>query len=153
PPFMDQGYEGEAKIIAAWEDKFKTPIMSVAQNHVRSLKALKAKSFVVATYFPDRLNSIFAKLFHAAGLEVRGMAGLDGTFNKVQEPSGEQVYAYVKRNFIKCKGADAIYLLGPGWRPLPFSQTLEQDLQVPVGHPVPARIWEFRKRLSVREPR
>ena len=153
PPFMVQGYEGERKIIAAWEDKFKIPIMSVAQNHIRALKALKAKSFVGATYFPDRLNGIFAKFFQDAGFEVRGMAGIDVPFNKVQELSGEQVYAHIKRNFLKSKGADAVYMLGSGWRTLPIIQILEQDLQVPVVHPVTARIWEFQKRLSVREPR
>jgi len=153
PPFMVQGYEGEGKIIAAWEDKFKIPIMSVAQNHIRALKALKTKSFVGATYFPDRLNGIFERFFQDAGFEVRGMAGIDVPFNKVQELSGEQVYAHIKRNFLKSKGADAVYMLGSGWRTLPIIQILEQDLQVPVVHPVTARIWEFQKRLSVREPR
>ena len=44
-------------------------------------------------------------------------------------------------------------MLGSGWRTLPIIQILEQDLQVPVVHPVTARIWEFQKRLHVREPR
>ena len=30
---------------------------------------------------------------------------------------------------------------------------LERDLGVPVVHPVPARVWEFQKRLRVHEPR
>jgi maleate cis-trans isomerase len=28
---------------------------------------------------------------------------------------------------------------------------LEQDLGVPVIHPVPARVWEFQKRLHINE--
>ena len=63
PPFMVLGRKGEAEIVTAWEKKYKTPIMSVAQNHVRALKALKAKSIVGATYFPPKLNAIFAKYF------------------------------------------------------------------------------------------
>jgi maleate isomerase len=153
PPFMVHGFKGEARIVDAWEKKFKTPIMSVAQNHVRALKALKAKSFVGATYFPDKLNAIFAQYFKDAGFKVRGMAGIDVPFNKVQELSGEQVYAHIKRNFLRSKGADAIYMLGSGWRTLDIIKLLEQDLQVPVVHPVPARIWEIQKRLCVREPR
>jgi maleate isomerase len=153
PPFMVHGFTGEAKIIAAWEKKYKTPIMSVAQNHVRALHVLKAKSFVGATYFPDKLNAIFAKFFEDAGFKVRGMAGIDVPFNKVQELSGEQIYAHIKRNFLKGKGADAIYMLGSGWRTLPIIETLEQDLGVPVVHPVTARVWEFQKRLHVHEPR
>ena len=81
------------------------------------------------------------------------MAGIDVPFNKVQELSGEQIYAHIKRNFLKAKGADAIYMLGSGWRTLDIIETLEQDLQVPVVHPVTARVWEFQKRLHVREPR
>jgi maleate cis-trans isomerase len=45
-----------------------------------------------------------------------------------------------------------IYMLGSGWRTLDIVQTLEQDLGVPVVHPVTARVWEFQKRLYVREP-
>jgi maleate isomerase len=52
PPFMVQGRKREAEIVRAWEKKYKTPIMSVAQNHVNALKALKAKSILGATYFP-----------------------------------------------------------------------------------------------------
>jgi maleate cis-trans isomerase len=44
-------------------------------------------------------------------------------------------------------------MLGSGWRTLEIIKTLEQDLQVPVVHPVTARVWEFQKRLNVREPR
>src|SRR5262249_57943123 len=120
--------KGEARIIADWEAKYKTPIMSVAQNHVRALKAVKAKSFVGATYFGDKLNAIFAQYFTDAGFEVRGMAGIDVPFNKVQGLSGEEIYAHIKKNFLKSKGADAIYMLAPGWRTLPIIDPLEPDL-------------------------
>jgi maleate cis-trans isomerase len=44
-------------------------------------------------------------------------------------------------------------MLGSGWRTLNIIALLEQDLQVPVVHPVTARVWEFQKRLHVHEPR
>jgi maleate isomerase len=153
PPFMVQGRKREAQIVKAWEKKYKTPIMTVAQNHVNALNALKAKSIVGATYFPPRLNAVFAKYFRDAGFTVRGMEGIDVPFDKVQELSSHQVYAHIKRNFLKAKGADAIYMLGSGWRTLDIIATLEQDLEVPVVHPVTARVWEIQKRLHVREPR
>jgi len=82
------------------------------------------------------------------------MEGIDVPFSKVQELSSQQVYAHIKRNFLKAKGRrPAIYMLGSGWRTLDIIQTLEQDLQVPVVHPVTARVWEMQKRLHVREPR
>jgi len=153
PPFMVQGRKREAEIVAAWEKKYKVPIMSVAQNHVNALKTLKAKSIVGATYFPPKLNAIFAKYFREAGFTVRDMAGIDVPFNEVQNLSSYRVYAHIKRHFLAVKGADAIYMLGSGWRTLDIIETLERDLQVPVVHPVTARVWEIQKRLHVREPR
>jgi maleate cis-trans isomerase len=153
PPFMVQGRKREAAIVKAWETKYKTPILTVAQNHVNALRTLKAKTIVGATYFPPRLNAIFARYFTDAGFTVRGMDGLDVPFDKVQELASHQVYAHIKKSFLKRKGADAIYMLGSGWRTLDIVALLEQDLGVPVVHPVTARVWEIQKRLSVREPR
>jgi maleate isomerase len=152
PPFMVQGRKRETALVKAWE-KYRVPIFTVAQNHVRALQALKARSIVGATYFPARLNAVFAKYMRDAGFQVRGMDGIDVPFDKVQELAAEQVYAHIKKSFLKHKGADAIYMLGSGWRTLNIIQTLEQDLQVPVVHPVTARVWEMQKRLHVREPR
>jgi maleate isomerase len=152
PPFMVQGLEGEKKIVGKWEKKYKTPIFTAPQNHVNALKAIKAKTIVGATYFSGKINDTFAKYFRDAGFTVKSMDGIDVPFNKVQELSGQEVYAHIKKSFLKHKGADAIYMLGSGWRTLDIIATLEQDLQVPVVHPVTARVWEFQKRLHVREP-
>jgi maleate cis-trans isomerase len=58
----------------------------------------------------------------------------------------------VKQAFLKHRKADAIYLLGSGWRVLDVIDALEQDLGVPVVHPIPARCWEIQLRLSIRQP-
>jgi maleate isomerase len=152
PPFMVQGRKAETRIVAAWEKKYQATIFTVAQNHVAALKALKARTIVGATYFPAKLNAIFARYFADAGFAVRGMDGIDVPFDKVQELASQQVYAHIKRSFLAHKGADAIYMLGSGWRTLDIIATLEQDLQVPVVHPVTARAWEIQKRLRVRQP-
>jgi maleate isomerase len=153
PPFMVQGRKREAEIVKRWEKKYKTPIMTVAQNHVNALNAFRAKSIVGATYFPPKLNAVFTKYFRDAGFTVRSMDGIDVPFDKVQELASQQVYAHIKKSFLKAKGADAIYMLGSGWRTLDIIETLEQDLGVPVVHPVTARVWEIQKRLHVRQPR
>ena len=38
------------------------------------------------------------------------------------------------------------------WRVLPVIDVLEQDLGIPVVHPVPARCWEIQKRLHINQP-
>src|SRR3954471_16381974 len=152
PPFMMLGYKGEAAQIKAWEKTYRLPIFTSGTNHVRALHALKAKRILGATYFTGAINDVFATYFREAGFDVLGMAGMDVAFDKVGELAAEQVYAHVKRAFLQARKADAIYLLGTGWRVMPIIETLEQDLGVPVVHPVPARCWEIQLRLSVRQP-
>jgi maleate isomerase len=153
PPFMVQGHNGEAKITGNWEKKYRVPVFTSGQNHIRALKAMKAKSFVGATYFPGKINDVFARYFEDAGFKVRAMDGMDVAFDKVQELSQHEIYAYIKKSFLRNKGADAIYMLGGGWRTLDIVEMLEQDLQVPVVHPTVTRVWEFQKRLYVRQPK
>ncbi len=153
PPFMLLGYDGEARLLDAWEKKYKVPIFTSGTNHVRALKALGVKRFVGATYFTGKINGLFANYFTEAGFDVLGMEGMSVTsFEDIGQMSSHDVYAHVKRSFLKHRDAQAIYLLGSGWRVLPVIDTLEQDLGVPVIHPVPARCWEIQRRLSVRQP-
>src|SRR6202045_1824520 len=141
PPFMLLGHKGEAELLKKWERKHKVPMFTSGSNHVRALKALGVKRFVGATYFTGAINDVFAKYFVEAG------------FEEIGQLSSHEVYAHVKRAFLKHrKGAQAIYLLGSGWRVLPVIDMLEQDLGVPVIHPVPARCWEIQHRLSIRQP-
>ncbi len=151
PPFMVHGRQGEKKIIDEWEQRYGIPMFTSGQNHVNALNAIGAKSIVGATYFPEKTNNIFTQYFKDAGFNVKAMAGVDVAFNKVQELSGEVVYAHIKKAFLAARGADAIYMLGSGWRTLHIIDMLEQDLGVPVIHPVPARVWEFQKRLHINE--
>jgi maleate isomerase len=152
PPFMLLGYQGEADVLKKWEKQYKVPFFTSGSNHVRALRALKAKRIVGATYFTGPINDLFGKYFVEAGFDVLGMEGLEVGFEDVGQLSPEQVYAHVKRAFLKHRKADAIYLLGTGWRVLPVIDLLERDLGVPVVHPVPARCWEIQQRLSVRQP-
>jgi maleate isomerase len=129
------------------------PIFTSGQNQITALKALGAKSIVGATYFQGDLNKTFAKYFEDAGIEVKAMEGIEVPFDKAQELSGEMVYAFIKKLFLRVGGADAIYMLGSGWRTLHVIHLLEQDLETPVVHPQPARVWEMMRRLHIREPK
>ena len=150
PPFMVLGRTPETKLIAGWQRKYRTPIFTVPQNHVAALRALGAKRIVGATYFPAGLNTIFAEYLHESGFDVLAMDGIDVPFQKVQELPERRIYAHIKRSFRQHPGADAIYMLGSGWRTLNIIAKLERDLRVPVVHPVTARAWEILKRLRVR---
>ena len=96
---------------------------------------------------------MFAKYFVEAGFDVLGMEGMSVPFEQIGQLSSHEVYAHVKRAYLKHRNsAQAIYLLGSGWRVLPVIDMLEQDLGVPVIHPVPARCWEIQLRLTIRQP-
>ena len=151
PPFMFQGVKGERRIIRGWERKYKVPMVTAGMTQIEALKALKAKKILGVTYFTGKINDTFARYFVEAGFEVLAMEGIPVEFEDVGKLAGQEVYAHIRNAFLKHRGADAIYMLGSGWRTLDIIELLEQDLQVPVVHPVPARVWAIQKRLHVNE--
>ena len=152
PPFMVQGFEGEKRVVGEWEKKFKLPIVTAGMTQVEAMRALKVRRILGVTYFTGKINETFSRYFKEAGFDVLGMEGISVAFEDVGRLSSQEVYAHTRKAFLRCPGADAIYMLGSGWRTLDIIALLEQDLQVPVIHPVPARVWAIQKRLHVRQP-
>jgi maleate cis-trans isomerase len=152
PPFMVQGYQGEKTIITDWERKYKVAIVTAAQTQVDALRALNVKKIIGVTYFIGSVNDITTNYFRDAGFDVLGMEGMSVAFEDVGRLASQEIYAHARRAFLKNPAAEAIYLLGTGWRCLDIIRLLEDDLQVPVIHPVPARVWAVQKRLHVRQP-
>ena len=152
PPFMVHGYEGERNIIRGWEKKHKVPIVTASMTQVEALQALRAKKVLGVTYFTGKINETFSNYFVEAGFEILAMEGISVAFEDVGRLSSQEVYAHTRQAFLNHPGADAVYMLGSGWRTLDIIHLLEEDLQVPVVHPVPARVWAVQKRLHVRQP-
>ena len=151
PPFMVHGYKGEEKIIKEWEAKYKIPMVTAAQTQVEALRALNVKRFVGVTYFIGEVNDITTRYFQDANFDVLGMEGIPVAFEDVGRLASQEIYAHTRKAFLKNQNADGIYMLGTGWRCLDIIHLLEEDLQVPVIHPVPARVWAIQKRLHVRQ--
>jgi maleate isomerase len=151
PPFMVQGYKGEEKIISDWAAKYKTPMVTAAQTQVEALHALNIKKIVGVTYFVNSVNDITTRYFQGAGFEVLAMEGIPVAFEDVGRLASQEIYAHTRKAFLKHQDADGIYMLGTGWRCLDIIRLLEEDLEVPVVHPVPARVWAVQKRLHVRQ--
>jgi maleate cis-trans isomerase len=152
PPFMVQGFRGEEKIVKDWEEKYRIPIVTAAMTQVEALHALGIKKFIGVTYFTGSINDIFTRYFEEAGFDVMGMEGMPVAFADVGRLSSLEIYAHTRKAFLRNAGAEGIYMLGTGWRCLDIIHLLEEDLQVPVVHPVPARVWSIQKRLHVRQP-
>src|SRR4029450_7346993 len=114
PPFMIQGFKGEAKLTQQWEDEFKTPIVTAAQTQVEALRALGIKKFVGVTYFTGSINDMFTRYFQEAGFEVLAMEGMEVAFAEVGRLASTEIYAHTHRAFLKNSGADGIYMLGTG---------------------------------------
>lgn len=152
PPFMIAGFQRESQIVEGWENKYRLPIFTSSRNQVDALNALKVKRFVGATYFPADQNALYAKYFVEAGFTVLSMNGIDVPFDQVQNVPSSQIAAYIKSEFAKAQGAEAVYMLGSGWRTIDIVEPLERELGVPVVHPVVARGWEIQKLLKLHLP-
>jgi len=153
PPFMVRGYKSEQEIVGQWEAKYKVPIFTSGMTQAEALRALGVKRFVGCTYYRDnKLNDLFTRYFTDAGFEVLAMEGMDTSPSEADNLSSQEIYAHLKRSYLKHSTAQAIYLLGSGaWRVIDVVPA-EEDLGVPVVHPVAARVWYVQKRLHVRQP-
>jgi maleate isomerase len=152
PPFMLQGFDGERALTNRWEADHGVPIVTAGQTQVEALRALNVERFVGVTYFIGELNDTFSRYFRGAGFDVLAMEGIAVPFEDVGRLASTEVYALARRAFLQHPEAQAIYMLGSGWRVLDIIEPLEQDLGVPVVHAVPARVWAVQRRLHLRQP-
>ena len=72
PPFMLLGYQKGTGAHRSWEKKYNVPMWTSGQNHVQALRTLGMKKFVGASYFPEKMNNIFARYFTDAGFRSAG---------------------------------------------------------------------------------
>jgi maleate isomerase len=153
PPFMVLGRQRETALIDGWEKKYKTPMFTSSQNQVNAFKAVKAKNIYGVTPFSGSINKSYADYFVEAGYNSVAIDGISGIpFSEIQNVKSGRVYSFIKRNFLKHKGVDTIYILGSAWNTLDIIEPLEQDLGVTVINPVAARAWEIQKRLHIYQP-
>jgi len=152
PPMMVHGLAGEDRIVKEMEARCRVPISTSGRSQTEAMRALRIQSFVGVTYFKDDLNQIFTRYFTEAGFKVAAMEGIDAPFNEVGRLSGEEIYAHTKKAFLKHPDAQAIYMLGSGWRLLKTVRLLEQDLQVPVIYALACKLWHVQQMFHVREP-
>ena len=80
------------------------------------------------------------------------MEGMNTTPYEADQISTDTIYQHLKSSFNKFPNAQAIYLLGSGAWQVKDIVALENDLGVPVVHPVAARVWLVQKKLQVRSP-
>jgi maleate cis-trans isomerase len=152
PPFMLLGYAGEQSIIRDWAQKYRVPMFTSGQNHVHALRALGIQKFIGASYFPKRMNDIFARYFTEAGFEVLSMEGIKAPFADVPKVPPTEIFEEIKRIFEQHRDAEAVYMLGSAWKTLDIIGPLENALGVPVIHPAPARNWLTQLHLGFRMP-
>ncbi len=147
-----EGYKGEQEIISGWETKYGVQMFTSGQNHVHALRTLGIKKFVGASYFPEKMNAIFARYFTEAGFQVLAMEGINALFADVPKVPPEQIFEFIKSIAAKHKDTDGIYMLGSAWKTVDIIDRLEKTTGLPVVHPEPARCWETQLRLGLRHP-
>ena len=152
PPFMLLGYRREQELISGWEKKYGVPMFTSGQNQVHALRTLGIRKFAGASYFPEKMNAIFARYFTEAGFEVLAMEGIDARFAEVPSVAPEKIFDFMKGIAAKHKDADGIYMLGSAWKTVAIIDRLEKEIGLPLVHAGPARCWETQLRLGLRHP-
>ena len=152
PPFMLLGYKAEQELISSWEKKYGVQMFTSGQNHVRALRTLGITKFVGASYFPAKMNDVFARYFTAAGFRVLAMEGIDSPFADVPRVPPGKILKFMQSIAAKHREAEAIYMLGSAWKTVEIIERLENDTGLTVVHAGPARCWETQLKLGLRHP-
>jgi maleate isomerase len=152
PPAMLHGFGSDEKMAKKLEAKYNFPVLTTTMAQVEAFRALRIKSLVGVTYFEKSLNEKFAKFFEDGGFKVVAMEGYPVSFAEAGRIPPQEIYAFAKKIFLKSGGADCIYMLGAGWRPLPIIELLERDLGTTIVASIPAQVWATQKRLHLRVP-
>lgn len=152
PPFMVRGRAAEQELVRGWEEQYKVPVFTSSMIQVEGLRAMGAQRFLGFTFYEGALPDHFSSYFADAGLDVAGMETLPARAPAWRHPSAEDLYFHIKKAFRRYSGVQGIYLHGSSsWRLMDVG-SLEDDLGVPVLHPIAIRVWAVQKRLGVREP-
>src|SRR5690606_37448441 len=114
---------------------------------VEALRAFAIRKVVVSSYSNQETNDAVTAYLQEAGFEVLENAGLSVPFEQAGNLSHHQVYTHTKQAVLRNPDCDGVLLFGSGWRSLDAIDLLEQDLELPVVHPVPARVWCVQRRL------
>jgi len=152
PPFMMLGVEAEAKLMKQWERETGIANFTANQNIIHALRTLGAKRIIGVSYSALQ-NALTESYLKQAGFNVLAMEPIEVPFEKAGEIAPHQVYALVRKIFLKNPKAEAIYLQGNAWRLLSIVEMMEADFGVPVIETCCALVWEIQKRFHIREPR
>ena len=152
PPFMLRGYQAERQIVADWEAQHRVPIFTSGMTQTEALRALGIKRLLGLTYETREMNQIFEGYFAEAGFDVLAIEEMGPRPAKGTTVGAEDTYRGIKKAFLRHPEADGIYLQGSSsWRVTDVIP-LEEDLGIPVLHPVAARVWYVQRRLRLRQP-
>ena len=87
--------------------------------------SMNSRTFVGASYFPEKMNNIFAQYFTDAGFEVLAMEGIGAPFADVPKVPPEKVLEFMLSVAGRHKKADGIYMLS---RIVPSASEAESGL-------------------------
>jgi maleate isomerase len=142
----------EQELVSGWEKEFNIPIATSGMTQVEAFRAMGIHRLLGVTFHDKTINDMFAGYFVDAGFDLVAIEGMPVERSRRQTISSEEIYLHIKKMFLKHSGIDGIYLQGSGtWRAVDVV-ALEEDLGIPVVHPVAARVWYVQKRLHIREP-
>jgi maleate cis-trans isomerase len=152
PLFAVHGLATEQRVTAEWEHKYGVPVMTSGQTQQAAMHALGVHRVVGVSYTagPDVRDKIH-QYFLDAGFDMATFEGMGLQLQEAWRLTKGETYRFVKQLVMKHEPIDGVYMLGSGWR-LDVVEALEQDLEIPVIHPVAARAWAIQRRLRVRNP-
>lgn len=148
-PSYRNGPAEDEKLCAELGENLGTPIATASLAISQALSALKAKSVVLVSPYPDWLTQMSVAYWENLGVEVIKVRKMSEEF-RAYELTTEEVSEALKE--IADLGADAVVLSGTGMLTVPAIQTASKQSKVPFLSSNICSAWWLLRKLGISNP-
>lgn len=130
------------------------PVILSMRATIDALHHLNVSSVAAVNPLGDELIALASAYLEAHGIHALScpVLGLSSPIAVHELPSGAP-YRYARQAVRQAPAAEAILLLGGGWRTLDVIAALESDTGKPTLSTNTAAMWAVLRRIGIREPR
>ena len=154
PVALSRGPSGDAELGAMLRRETNLPVVMANGAVVEALRALGARSVLVASPFIEERNREICAFLETSGFKVPATSGLGLVKNiDFASQSAEAAFLLGRTLARQNPGADAIYIACPRWPSVDIIAALEADTGKAVAAAPAVMVWGALKALDIKDCR
>ena len=142
PTVVVDGFGADVAWSARIEEVTGIPATAAQTAAIEGMRRLGMRRIVVATPFPEMINTMLHEFLERSGFEVVALSTLGVDFRSLTHQPLGAGYELAKSTFVNAGGADGIYLPGAPFPVVDIIESLERELKTTVVSSGQATLWK-----------